>query len=120
MLVLLSVVGLAAAGMYALMSFTVARRRREIGIRAALGADRNHLLAGIFARSLAQLGTGAAVGLLGALALDQIIEGAMFQGQGAVLLPTVTAVMAMVGALAALGPARQGLRIQPIEALREE
>ena len=120
MLVLLSVVGLAAAGMYALMSFTVARRRREIGIRAALGADRNRLLAGIFARSLAQLGTGAAVGLLGALALDQIIEGEMFQGQGAVLLPTVTFVMAMVGALAALGPARRGLRIQPIDALREE
>ena len=120
MLVMLSVVGLAAAGMYALMSFTVARRRREIGIRAALGADRNRLLAGIFARSLAQLGTGATVGLLGALALDQVIEGEMFEGQGVVILPIVILTMTIVGVLSALGPARRGLGIQPTEALREE
>jgi predicted permease len=119
-IVMLSVVGLAAAGMYALMSFTVARRRREIGIRAALGADRNRLLAGIFSRALAQLGTGAAAGLLGALALDQVVEGEMLQGQGAVILPIVVLLMILIGVFAALGPARQGLRIQPIEALREE
>ena len=118
--VMLSVVGLAAAGMYALMSFTVARRRREIGIRAALGADRSRLLRGIFARALAQVGTGAAAGLLGAVALDQLMEGAMFQGQGAVLLPVVVVVMMLVGVIATFGPARRGLKIQPIEALREE
>jgi ABC-type antimicrobial peptide transport system permease subunit len=119
-IVMLSVVGLAAAGMYALMSFTVARRRREIGIRAALGADRNRLLAGIFSRALAQLGTGAAAGLLGAFALDQIMEGEMIQRQGAVILPIVALMMIAVGLAAALGPARAGLKIQPIEALREE
>jgi hypothetical protein len=120
MVVMGSVLGLAAAGMYALMSFTVAQRRREIGIRAALGADRNRLLAGIFARALAQLGAGAATGLLGALALDRLVEGQLFQGRGAVLLPIVAVVMILVGLIAALGPARAGLRIQPIEALREE
>ena len=52
-LVMLSVITLSAAGIYSLMSFTVARRRREIGIRAALGADRHHLLLGIFSRVLA-------------------------------------------------------------------
>ena len=119
-LVMASVLGLAAAGMYALMSFTVAQRRREIGIRAALGADRNRLLAGIFSRALAQVGAGAAAGLLGALALDRVLEGEMFQGQGAVILPTVALVMILVGLVAALGPARAGLRIQPIEALRDE
>ena len=121
-IVMLSVVGLAAAGMYALMSFTVARRRREIGIRAALGADRNRLLAGIFARALAQLGTGAVAGLLGALALEQVIDEGdkMLQGQGAFILPLVALVMTLVGLLAARGPARAGLKIQPIEALREE
>jgi predicted permease len=115
-----SVIALAAAGMYALMSFTVARRRREIGIRAALGADRNRLLAGIFARVFAQLGAGAILGLLIAVALERVIEGQMFQGQGAVVLPAVIVVLTTVGVLAALGPARKGLSIQPIEALRDE
>ncbi len=50
-LVMLSVIVLSAAGIYSLMSFTVARRRREIGIRAALGADRHRLLLGIFSRA---------------------------------------------------------------------
>jgi putative ABC transport system permease protein len=119
-IVMLSILVLSAAGIYALMSFTVARRKREIGIRAALGADKNRLLAGIFSRALAQLGAGAAVGLIGAVGLEQVLEGEMFQGYGAVLLPLVAAVMTTVGVLAAIGPARQGLRIQPTEALREE
>ncbi|HWI17511.1 MAG TPA: ABC transporter permease, partial [Vicinamibacterales bacterium] len=119
-LVMFSVLALSGAGIYALMSFTVARRRREIGIRAALGADRNRLLLGIFSRALAQLGAGAAIGMLGAVGLEQILEGEMFQGYASVILPMVAVIMIVVGALAALGPARQGLRIQPIEALREE
>jgi hypothetical protein len=50
----------------------------------------------------------------------QVLEGEMFQGQGAVILPLVAVVMTVVGLLAALGPAQRGLRIQPKEALREE
>ncbi|HEX4912447.1 MAG TPA: FtsX-like permease family protein, partial [Vicinamibacterales bacterium] len=119
-IVMASVIALAAAGMYALMSFTVARRRREIGIRAALGADRNRLLAGIFARVFAQLGVGAALGLVLAVALESVVEGKMFPGPGAYIVPTVIVVMMTVGVLAALGPARKGLSIQPTEALREE
>jgi predicted permease len=119
-LAMTSVVVLAAAGIYALMAFTVARRRREIGIRAALGANRNRLLAGIFSRVFAQLAAGAALGMLGAAGLEQILEGEMFQGQGAVLVPIVVALMTAVGLIAAWGPARQGLSIQPTEALREE
>jgi ABC-type lipoprotein release transport system permease subunit len=53
-----------------MVSFTVARRRKEIGIRAALGADPSRILAGIFSRALAQLAAGAAVGLAGAIALE--------------------------------------------------
>ncbi len=119
-LVMLSVLILSAAGIYALMSFTVARRKREIGIRAALGADRNRLLAGIFSRALGQLAAGAAVGMIGAFGLEQALEGEMFQGRGAIILPAVALVMTTVGVLAAIGPARQGLSIQPTEALREE
>ena len=61
---------LSAAGIYALMSFTVARRRREVGIRAALGAQPRRLLASIFSRALGQLAVGVVVGLLAAALLD--------------------------------------------------
>jgi predicted lysophospholipase L1 biosynthesis ABC-type transport system permease subunit len=118
--VMLSVVALAAAGIYALMSFTVERRRREIGIRAALGANQRRLLGGIFSRVFAQLGAGAAIGLVGAVGLAQVLEGDMLSRDAALLLPLVALFMAAVGLLAALGPARRGLRIHPIEALRDE
>ncbi|HEX2189282.1 MAG TPA: ABC transporter permease [Longimicrobiaceae bacterium] len=114
----LSVVLLSAAGIHALMSFTVAQRRREIGIRMALGAHPRRLLASVFARALRQLGAGAALGgLLGSAAIAGGEDGA---GQAAGLLLAVAALMLTVGMLAALGPARRGLRIQPMEALRED
>ena len=118
--VMLSVVTLSGAGIYALMSFTVARRRKEIGIRAALGADPTRILMAIFSRALGQLAIGAAVGMGGAVGLEQLLEGEMFQGRGAVILPIVAAFMTTVGLLAAAGPARRSLRIQPTEALRAE
>jgi hypothetical protein len=117
--VMLSVLLLSAAGIYAMMSFTVARRRREIGIRSALGADPRRVLTGIFARASAQLGIGVAAGLIVAAALDWASPG-MLGERGVILLPAVSAVMIVVGLLAALGPARRGLAVQPTEALREE
>lgn len=119
-LVILSVILLSSAGIYSLMSFTVARRRREIGIRAALGANRNRILAGIFSRVLTQLGAGAVLGLVLAVGLEQILEGDMMRSYRVMLLPTVVVLMMTIGLIAAIGPARQGLRIQPIEALRDE
>ncbi len=119
-LVMFSVITLSAAGIYSLMSFTVARRRREIGIRAALGADRRHLVLGIFARAFAQVGIGAAIGMVGAVGLELLMEGQMLQKQAAVILPLVALVMTSAGLVAVVGPAREGLRIQPTEALREE
>ena len=119
-LAMLSVITLSAAGIYALMSFTVARRRREIGIRAALGADRHRLLAGIFSRVFAQLGTGAAIGMLGAFGVARMLEGEVVKDRVVLILPLVALIMTIVGLLAALGPARRGLSIQPTEALRED
>jgi predicted permease len=118
--VMLSVVVLSGAGIYSLMSFTVARRRKEIGIRAALGADPRQILGSIFSRAFGQLAIGAALGIAGAIGIEQLLEGEMFQGHGAVILPLVALFMTVVGLLAALGPARRGLQIQPTEALREE
>jgi putative ABC transport system permease protein len=119
-LLMVSALLLSAAGIYALMSFTVVRRRREIGIRAALGAEPRRLLGSIFARALAQLSTGVAVGLLAAMLIELSTGGAVMGGRGVVLLPLVAALMMAVGLLAALGPARKGLRIHPTEALRAE
>ena len=119
-LVTMSVLLLSAAGIYAMMSFTVARRRREIGIRAALGADARRVLMGIFGRASAQLGAGIALGLAVASAIEWIGPGGTMGDNALLLLPSVAALMSIVGLLAALGPARRGLAVQPTEALREE
>ena len=116
-----SVLLLSAAGLYALTSFTVAQRRREIGIRAALGAQPGHLVAAVFRRAFWQIGAGSAVGMLAAylvglyLPIEQI-GGLPIPG----ILPGAAAVMLLVGVLASLGPARRALRIDPTEALRSE
>ena len=62
---------LSAAGIYSLMSITVSQRRKEIGIRMALGANRTRIIASIFARALGQLAMGAAAGAAVAAALEQ-------------------------------------------------
>lgn len=118
--VTLSVLVLSAAGIYALMSFTVAQRRKEIGIRAALGAHPRRLLVSIFARASRQLAFGLVAGAATAALADLAAGGEMLHGRGVVLLPIVACVMLVVGLLAALGPARRGLRIQPSEALKAE
>ncbi|HEX8693039.1 MAG TPA: ABC transporter permease [Longimicrobium sp.] len=118
-LVTMSVLLLSAAGIYALMSLTVARRRREIGIRSALGAPPRQILTAVFSRALAQLGAGVAVGIAAAALLERLSGGGVLNGRGAVLLPVVAALMMAVGLFAAVGPARRSLRIEPTEALRE-
>ncbi len=116
--VALSVLLLSAGGIHALMSFTIAQRRKEIGIRAALGAHPRRILASVFARALRQLSLGLAIGcLVAGLVLETTITP---PGQAAVFVLIVAVLVLAVGLLATLGPARRGLRIQPMEALREE
>jgi ABC-type antimicrobial peptide transport system permease subunit len=115
-----SVLLLSSAGIYALMSFTVTRRRREIGIRSALGADQRSILRSIFSRAMAQIAAGIAIGAAVAGLLDLASDGELMGGHAAIILPTASLLMMLVGLLAALGPARRGLAIHPSEALREE
>ena len=115
-----SVLLLSAAGIHAMMSFTVARRWREIGIRVALGADARRVLMGIFGRASAQIGAGVVVGLTAAGILEWGLPGGIVGGNALILFPTVAAVMFAAGLLAAAGPARRGLAIEPTEALRTE
>jgi predicted permease len=106
---------LSAAGVYSLVSFTVAQRTREIGIRAALGAQPRRIVVAIFSRAVAQLGMGVvAGGLLAALVGDQT------RAEGPAVLLGVAALMMVVGLLACVIPARRALRVQPTEALRAD
>lgn len=118
--VTVSVLLLSAIGIYAMMSFTVAGRRREIGIRTALGADRRRVLAGVFARASGQLGAGVLAGLALAAVVNQVTGGGPLGNNAMVFFPVVALVMSTVGLLSALGPARRALHVQPTEALRGE
>ena len=115
-LVTASVLLLSAAGIYAMMSFIVAQRTREIGIRTALGAPPRRVMVNVFGRAAWQIAAGVLLG--------SILAGAAFMAIGlgleraAPLLLTVAAIMGLVGLMAAFGPARRALRIQAIEALR--
>ncbi|HYB96216.1 MAG TPA: ABC transporter permease [Vicinamibacterales bacterium] len=111
---------LSAAGIYAMMSFTVSQRRKEIGIRAAMGADAGQLLRSIFAKAALQLSTGVVVGIVLAIAIDWASGGELLGSFGRGLVPVTALIMTIVGLFATIGPARRGLRIQPTEALRAE
>jgi predicted permease len=115
-----SVLLLSAAGIFALMSFTVTQRRREIAIRTALGASPARLLGGIFRRALRQISAGVVAGVGVALLIDYSGDGEALAGHANVVLPIILVVMILVGLIAALGPARRGLRIEPVEALKSE
>ena len=116
----LSVLLLSAAGISAMMSFAVTQRRREIGIRTALGAPRSRVIASIFARSARQLGVGLVVGAAGAGVVDLLAGGDMLSGEAVPLLAFVATIMLLSGLLASVGPTRRALRVEPMEVLREE
>jgi putative ABC transport system permease protein len=119
-LILLTVLLFSAAGVYSLMSFTVAQRRREIGIRAALGASSMGLLRSVFSRVALQVATGVVLGALGAMAIAPASQGVVLDGRLALVTPAIALTMVLVGVVAAYAPARRSLRIQPTEALRAE
>jgi ABC-type antimicrobial peptide transport system permease subunit len=119
-LVTVSVLLLSAAGISAMMSFAVTRRYREIGIRSALGASRRQVLHTIFSRSALQLAVGLTVGAALVTLLEYLAGGELMRGQHYVLVPMVAALVAAAALLATAGPLLQALRVQPMEALRQE
>jgi hypothetical protein len=117
-IVTIAVLLLSAAGMHALMSFTIAQRTREIRIRSALGAQPRQLLLGVFGRAMRQLSIGLVVGSL--MSIAAFSAAGIGLGRGAALLVTVAAVITIVAAFAALGPARRSLRLPTVDALRAD
>jgi putative ABC transport system permease protein len=114
---------LATAGIYALMSFTLARRTREIGIRAALGAAPQRIVTTIFSRAFVQVGAGVVIGSVPGGALLSVGVAEAGGGDPWLMVGGTAASAAFVLAVALLAcivPARRALRIQPTEALRAE
>jgi ABC-type antimicrobial peptide transport system permease subunit len=113
---------LAAAGLYGVISYSVARRVREIGIRMALGARKADVLRAVFARELGWLAGGLVAGLSGASALARFLRGMLFgvEPGDAWTFLAVICILLVVAALACWAPAARATRVDPVRAIREE
>lgn len=112
---------LAAVGIYGVLAYQVAQRRKEIGIRLALGSDGRRIFGLIVSEGLWLLGLGVAVGLAGAFAIRKAMETQLFgvQPMDPLVLSAVAAMLAIVAFVACAVPARRAARIDPLIALSE-
>jgi putative ABC transport system permease protein len=113
---------LAALGIYGVMSYTIAARTQEIGIRLALGAPRGRMLADMTVRGLTLAIAGTIVGLLCAAATARLMESVLYgvRPLDPITFAVVPAALVSVAAIACGLPARHALRIDPLLALRCE
>jgi putative ABC transport system permease protein len=113
---------LASIGLYGLMSYAVARRTREIGIRMALGAQRRSVSWMVLRQALALVLAGIAVGIPCALGATRLIANQLFglSARDPLTLAFVAVVLLAVGAVAGYLPARRATRVDPIVALKYE
>ena len=112
---------LAAIGIFGMLSYLVAARRREIGVRVALGATPTGVVTMIVARGMAYAVPGAVVGLLVSIAVRRRLESVLFDVGGAdpATLTMVMVVFLLVALAASLLAARRAARVSPLEAMRD-
>jgi len=113
---------LACLGVYGTLSYVVSLRRREVGLRVALGAQQRNIVAQFLAKALRVVAVACAIGIVAALAFARFISGMLFAvspGDPLTLGGVVVLVVA-VAALAALLPAWRAARVEPMRVLREE
>jgi len=113
---------LAVLGLYGVISFGVARRSREIGVRLALGAAPGRVLAMVVREGLVLGLAGVAIGLIGAIALSRALSGLVFgvSATDPVTLLSVAVLLAAVAAFASWVPGRRAMRVDPAVVLRSE
>ena len=113
---------LSAVGLYGVLAFLVSLRRREIGIRLAIGATEGQVLGGVVRQGVMMAGLGVAIGIAVALVVSRRIEAQLF-GVGTrdpLVFGMVAAALLAVSALASLIPGRRAARVDPQIALRDE
>jgi hypothetical protein len=113
---------LAAAGIYGVLSYLVAQRRREIGIRLALGARPQSIRRLVLANGLTLTGVGLIVGLALSLALARVMQTLLYEVETTdpASIVIVGGILVTTAALAAWRPARQAMRTDPLALLREQ
>jgi len=118
----LTAVSLACLGLYGMLSYLVNERRREVGLRLALGADRGEILRRFLLRGVGVTIAGCAAGLALALALARFISGMLYgvSSWDFEALSAVIAVVLSVSAVASLFPSFRASRVEPMQVLREE
>jgi predicted permease len=115
-------VGLAAIGLYGIIAYGVTQRRREFGVRIALGAGSTRVMGIVLREGLLLAGGGLMVGMAGALALDRLLRSILADVVGIDMrtLYEVSIVLVLVACLATMIPARRALAVDPAETLRAE
>lgn len=113
---------LAAVGLFGVMSFLVARRTRELGVRMALGATKADILKTVLRHAVRWTAAGLLLGLAGSIALSRSLTTMLFEVDplDPLTLSIAAALLCAVAALAAIGPARRASRLEPSVTLREE
>jgi predicted permease len=113
---------IAVVGVYATSAYGVSRRRRELNIRVALGAQASQVFAMVLRQSVTPVAVGLAGGLAGALALGSVVAGLLYEvrPRDPFVLAVVLAIVAAVGICSAAAATLAGLRIEPAAALRED
>jgi putative ABC transport system permease protein len=107
-------------GVYGVMAYSVAQRRREIGVRVALGANPRDVLALVMRQGLTPAAIGLAIGLAGGIALSGLLRAQLYEvsPHDAATAAIVSGMVAVVALLACLVPARRAARVDPVTALR--
>jgi ABC-type antimicrobial peptide transport system permease subunit len=113
---------LAAVGLYGLLSYAVAQRTREIGIRVALGAHTSTVVRLVVRQGLTMVAVGAAIGLAITFGVTRLLTALLFgvAPRDPVILGGVVAILMAVGVVASMVPAVRAARVDPLTALRAE
>ena len=114
--------GMAILGLGGVMAYTVSRRKREIGLRMALGAARSDVSRAVLAGAARMVLAGAALGILGALAAARVLQSLLFgvRPHDPFVVLGAPVLLCAVALLACLAPAHQAASVDPMDALRQE